>query len=140
MSTPTRLSKLGLSGRKQGTDNGASDPYLKQLVIPVTIAASTAQQSTGKFVPAGGAQFLSATINVSTAEASATTPTMDVGYDGTPDAILSNVNVTSTGFQGAMTAGVNAPGGTEIVYKFDSLDFAELSAEIILAYVGSDNE
>lgn len=139
---PTRFNSVGFAGAEGRTNNdGTSDPYIKQYVIPVTIVASTAEQDTGFTMP-DRASELHVGVNVLTEETTGTTKTIDVGVTGNADALIDGASVAATGFVGATGgAGESASpvdlSGTNITYALGAADFAELDAEIVVTVVAA---
>ncbi len=138
MASPTRLSKIGLAGRKSAVTS--SDPIIQQFVIPVTIVASTAEQDTGVAMPTGAGE-VSVALNVLTAEVTGSVKTVDVGITGDPDALLNNADVSATGYLtredavGAVAFPVNLS-GTNITYALGDTDSVEMVAEIVITVAG----
>ena len=130
----TRFNGVGLAGRK--SDGVKTDPFMQQLVIPVTLVASATAQDTGVTLPAAAGVFQTA-LNIFTAETTGTTKTVSVGFvGGADDALATNFGVTGAGFEVAGNANT-AAGGEAISYTLGSADFEELDAEIVLTYVGA---
>ena len=126
----TRLSNLGLSGRK-GTPQNQLDIKKQIVEIDLPVVASGAAQNTGVFLLPS--QIVSAFIVVGTPETTGTTKTVSVGFvGGSGTELISAADVSGAGITGAPTAPVNAPLSTEISYTLGSADFAELSARLVL--------
>lgn len=142
MSIASRLKSLGLAGRKGALNNqGVSDPYIQQFVIPVTLVASTAEQDTGFVMPVRASE-LHVGVNVITEEATGTFKTIDVGVVGSPDALIDDGSVDAKGFIGATGGAGEQPSpvdlsGKTIAYALGSADFAELEAEIVITVIGA---
>lgn len=126
----TRLSNLGLSGRK-GTSQNQLDIKKQIIEIDLPVVASGAAQNTGVIFT--DAQVLSAFIYVQTKEDTGLTKTVSVGFaGGTGTELLSAADVSDKGITGAYSSAVNIPLGTEITYTLGSADFAELKARLVL--------
>lgn len=138
-----RYNGVGLAGVRGGTNNtGTSDPAITQVVIPITIVASTAEQDTGYTMP-DAAIALNAVVNVMTLEATGTTKTIDVGITSNADALIDAGSVAAVGMIG-QTGGAGELAsvdlsGTNITYALGATDFAELDAEIIITMISADN-
>ena len=133
----------------------------KIMVVPVTIVAAATEQDTGYDLPAK-AIVREVHLDVTTAEATGATKTIDVGTDGSgsndPDGWLDAASVAAIAVvgpslaNGAMTRGAllrededgagayvpmsdSASGGESITYTLGSNDFAELVANIVIDYI-----
>lgn len=135
----TRFNQVGLAGRR-GSLNKA-DSFIKTIEAPIVAVASAAQQDTGIALPDGGVQPISAFIQVTTAEATASVTTVDVGIFGGGGAeFLDNADVQSVGLGGtAVGKAVNTLGST-IGYTLESANFADLAGNIVLTVAGVGNE
>lgn len=141
------------------------DEHVKFAVLPVAIAASTSAQlvsydkAGNVFVLPNKAVVKKVYLDVATAEATATTKTLDIGiYGGDEDGFLDGVSAASAATvrgslaYGAVTLGAlmkentadgSAPvpkeyictADTRICYTFGSNDFADLVANIIVEYL-----
>lgn len=128
----TRFSSIGLSGRKDQATN-RTDAYKQILEIPITLVASTAEQSTGVILPSP-CVVNSCVINVITAEVTGAVKTIDVGLlAGAPDSLANDALVSGVGFVPALTA--VAGNGDEVTYSLAAPDFAELDAVILLEII-----
>lgn len=134
---------------------------VKVLTVPIVRAKSTAEQKSGVDLP-DKAVVLNVYVDVTTAEATGGTKTIDVGTDGDgsndPDGWIDGVSVANLGLvkgtlaHGAVTLGAllktntgdgSAPvpdpdiasGGEEVTYTFGSNDFEELEGNIIIHYI-----
>jgi hypothetical protein len=139
MATPTsRFDAIGLSGRKGATPN-LKDSYIKTVEFPVVAVASGAAQSTTVKTPTESIQVISAYLNVTTAEATAVTKTVDVGVTGVGAAVLNDADVSATGPVGTpITAAVPVTTGNVFTYTLAGADFAELVATCVVTYQGID--
>ena len=131
---PQRLTKSSTAGSKK-LDENRGDYFTQTITFPVTVVASATEQDTGILLPPN-CQVLSATINVFTAEATGTTKLVDLGVVGTPTAITTNADVSSTGFAGLGTV-VNT-GAVNLSYTLGSADYVELDAEAVVVIMGTE--
>lgn len=137
MASPTRFTKVGLQGRKDTTSN-SQDSYLQTFEFPVVAVASAAEQDTGIAAPTKAVQVVSAMLYVNTAEATATTKTVDIGTTaGTGADILNDESVASTGPVGTPVTAAFVGGGN-FSYTLAGADFAELDAVCVVTVQALD--
>jgi hypothetical protein len=138
MANPSRLSKLGLSG-KQGTSVNVNDPYIKTVEFPVVAIASGAAQDSGVLTPTLSMQVISAYLQVTTAEASAVTKTVDVGVTSQGAVVLNDADVSAIAADGTpVTAALDVSAGDTFTFTLAGADFAELEATCVVTYQGID--
>lgn len=138
MANPTRFTKLGVSG-KTATANNRQDSYVQTIEVPLLAILSGSAQDTGVKAPKTISSF-GGYIEVTTAEATGTTKTVDVGLvGGTGDLFVTAVDVSATGPVGTVnTAVVDNTSLANFSYTLASADFEELDAVLVLWFVGSD--
>jgi len=135
--TPTRYTKLGLSGRT-GTDNNTQDSFMQTFEFPVQAIASASAQDTGIKAPKT-IQSMGAYLNVTTAEATATVKTVSVGIVGAAASFLSAEDVSSTGPVGTpVTAVVDNSALANFAFILGDALFVELDATCVLWVIGSN--
>ena len=145
MGVATRYNEVGLAGRNPGNaatdqrDQGtSSDPFLRQFVIEIPRVASAAEQTLDFTMPAN-AIGVSGFLRVRTAEATGTTPTVDIG-----DSVGGATSLASALAAGAVanvpleTPNVNLSGAA-LTYTLGSADFAEFEGELVLLIQASDD-
>lgn len=138
MATPSRLSKLGLQGRK-GTEKNTLDSYIQTVEFPVVAVASAGVQSTNVPTPTKSMQVISSYLQVETAEATAVTKTVDIGVTGVTEAIQADTSVAATGARGTYaTVAVNTNASSVFTYTLAGADFAELEAVCVVTFQGID--
>ena len=148
---PQRFNEVGLAGREagsaaQGTINGtpgrqrdagtSSDPYVRQYVIELPRVASAAEQALSFEMPAN-AVAMRGFLRVRVAEATGSTPTLNVGVAGTPAAIASALAAGATGLVPLDAVPVDVSGLT-LAYQLGSADWAEFEGEVVLEVLASD--
>lgn len=140
MATPTRFTKIGAAGQKSKIDSNSNelnrgDYYRQTIAVVLPVVASAAAQDTGIIVPKGAA--VSAYINITTAEATGLTKTIDVGLSGGSGSEFgSGLDVSATG----VILGTASPlvSGATVTYTLGSADFVELDVELVVEIIGSD--
>ena len=138
MATPSRLSKLGLSG-KSGAEINISDPYIKTVEFPVDAIASGSAQDTGVPTPSKSMQVISSYIEINTAEATGTVKTVDIGINGQGNVIQAGTSVAAAGAAGAPVQGaISVSSSTNFTFTLGSADFAELDATCVVTFQGID--
>ncbi len=136
MTARTRYSAIGLSGRKEDTNN-EQETFIKTYEFDIDFVASGAEQDTGIAAPAGNIQAISAYIDVDVAEATGTTKTVDVGIVGQPAVFLNDASVAATGPVGTVV-GAAIAGGANFSFTLGSADFAELNSRCVITVVATD--
>ena len=134
MANPTRYTRLGIGDAPTAIRN-KGDYFIQTLTAPVTIVASTAAQTTTTQLPPR-CLVESVVLNVTTAESTGTTQTIDIGLSTGGAADLANdISVASTGFVAGLQ---NVVGDAAfLTYSLGSTDYAELEAEIVVKVIGS---
>jgi len=139
MATPSRLSKLGLSGKKgqvstEGLQINAGDWSVQNIAFKPNLVASTAQQNTGIYFPPGAAVM--GFIDVIT-PASGTTPTISCGPSSAPTGLFDGVDVSSAGMK-PMNGSDPSSLGEELEYSLGSADLTGLDCEIVFMALGKE--
>ena len=139
MATPSRLSKLGLSGKKGqvSSENMAinvGDWSVQNIAFKPNLVASTAQQDTGIYFPPGAAVM--GFIDVIT-PAAGTTPTIDLGPTSAPDGLFDGVDVSTSGLK-PMNGLDPTSLGEELVYTLGSADLTGLDCEFVVMVLGKE--
>lgn len=140
MASPTRFTKIGAASQKakidlNGNERNRGDYYRQTIAVVLKVVASGAAQDTGIIVPKGAA--VSVLLNITTAEATGVTKTIDVGLSGGTGAEFGNdLSVAATG----VVLGLSAPlvSGNTVTYTLGSADYVELDAELVIEIIGSD--
>lgn len=136
MTAPSRLPKLGVSGRK-GTDNNTQDSFIQTFEFPVTAVASAAAQDTGIAVPSKFFQPISALLYVNTPESTGATQSVTVGTTVDGQSILGPTDVSSAGPVGTTSTGATTGGGT-FTWTLGGADYVELDAVAVVTLLCSN--
>lgn len=132
----TRFKKVGLSGRKD-TEKNTQDTFIKTFEFDINFIASGAEQDTGIPAPAGIIQCISAYVDVTTAEATGVTKTVDVGIVGQPAVFLNDADVSAIAPVGTpVTAAIS--GGANFSFTLGSADYAELASRCVITVLATD--
>lgn len=139
MANPSRLDKIGISGKKNtanslGIVSNESDVAMVVKTFKPEIVASTAAQDTGiEVLPGAG---VVAYIKVNTPETTGTTKTLSVGLLGgagtefaTTDSVAAAGRIATTPSDGLVDTAAN------LTYTLGSADFAELDCEVIILLI-----
>ena len=147
---PQRFNEVGLAGRAPGRDvvtpNGSpgfqrdpeasSDPYVRQYVVELPRVASAAEQALA-FVMPDNAVAMRGFLRVRTAEVTGTTPTINIGFTGTPAGIASALAAGAVALVPLDAVPVDVSGET-LAYQLGSADWAEFEGEMVLEVLASD--
>jgi len=135
MANPTRFNRIGAAGQKKSTAN-RGDWFTQTFTFTPAVVASGTAQVTAVTLPTNCVS-VSVTVNVLTAEATGTTKTLSVGFDGGSATALASVADVSAVALVAGTDNVIASGET-LNYTLGSADFVELDCEVVIQVLASD--
>lgn len=131
----TRSNGQGFAGGKSRQFNKL-DTRIITREFTVSASANASQIDTGITLPAT-TQAISAFIKTTTAEATGTTKTIDVGvFGGTGNEFITGASVASVGVSGLPVTTVQDTSTNDTIgYTFGSGDFAELECVVSLTLV-----
>ncbi len=143
----TRQNAIGLAGKPvsgaavqpgendQRSPEGVSDPFLKQYVVEIPLVASAAEQALPFTMPAA-AVSMAGFLRVKRASTAGTTPSVNVGIVGDPDALLA-LGATNAIATLPISSEVDLSGRT-LAYSFASADIVGFEGELVLTVCASD--
>jgi hypothetical protein len=142
----SRLTSLGLEGGKDRKDSKSNsintkDTYIKTFEFQIKLVAATTAQNTGIFAGSRVVQVISAYLDITAAEVTGTTKTINVGIGAAGNNVLNGTSVAATGAVGTplLPAITTTSSNNQFTYTLASNNFAELVATCVVTCICQDD-